>query len=94
MENARTANYSRTTITELMIPSYANFGGKIHGGIFDATTIRLVLADLQFIDANGRLHSSGLLGESSTSGRTANLYIGKFAIARSRVGTLLVHGSA
>jgi acyl-CoA hydrolase len=24
---------SETTITELMIPSYANFGGKIHGGI-------------------------------------------------------------
>jgi uncharacterized protein (TIGR00369 family) len=24
--------YSRTTITELMIPAYANFGGKIHGG--------------------------------------------------------------
>lgn len=24
---------SYTTITELMIPSYANFGGKIHGGI-------------------------------------------------------------
>lgn len=24
---------SRVTITELMIPSYANFGGKIHGGI-------------------------------------------------------------
>lgn len=24
---------STTTITELMIPSYANFGGKIHGGI-------------------------------------------------------------
>ena len=35
-ENAieyRSAIYSRTTITELMIPSYANFGGKIHGGI-------------------------------------------------------------
>ena len=30
---ARPARYSRTTITELMIPSYANFGGKIHGGI-------------------------------------------------------------
>ncbi len=29
----RTVNYSRTTITELMIPAYANFGGKIHGGI-------------------------------------------------------------
>ncbi|MCC9165341.1 acyl-CoA thioesterase [Pontibacter harenae] len=29
----RTASYSRTTLTELMIPSYANFGGKIHGGI-------------------------------------------------------------
>lgn len=25
--------HSRTTLTELMIPSYANFGGKIHGGI-------------------------------------------------------------
>jgi len=24
---------SHTTITELMIPAYANFGGKIHGGI-------------------------------------------------------------
>src|SRR5690349_3478449 len=29
----RSINFSRTTITELMIPSYANFGGKIHGGI-------------------------------------------------------------
>jgi acyl-CoA hydrolase len=26
-------NFSQTTLTELMIPSYANFGGKIHGGI-------------------------------------------------------------
>lgn len=25
--------HSQTTITELMIPAYANFGGKIHGGI-------------------------------------------------------------
>lgn len=34
MENpGRTVRYSKTTITELMIPSYANFGGKIHGGI-------------------------------------------------------------
>ena len=24
---------SQTTLTELMIPSYANFGGKVHGGI-------------------------------------------------------------
>lgn len=30
---ARTVRYSQTVITELMIPSYANFGGKIHGGI-------------------------------------------------------------
>jgi len=29
----KTVHFSRTTITELMIPSYANFGGKIHGGI-------------------------------------------------------------
>jgi uncharacterized protein (TIGR00369 family) len=32
-ENRRTVKYSKTIITELMIPSYANFGGKIHGGI-------------------------------------------------------------
>ena len=30
---SKTVSYSQTTITELMIPSYANFGGKIHGGI-------------------------------------------------------------
>ncbi|WP_138991291.1 acyl-CoA thioesterase [Larkinella sp. C7] len=29
----KSVNSSRTTLTELMIPSYANFGGKIHGGI-------------------------------------------------------------
>jgi uncharacterized protein (TIGR00369 family) len=29
----RPVRSSQTTITELMIPSYANFGGKIHGGI-------------------------------------------------------------
>jgi uncharacterized protein (TIGR00369 family) len=32
-ERAKPVSESRTTITELMIPSYANFGGKIHGGI-------------------------------------------------------------
>lgn len=31
--NYRPVSYSQTTITELMIPAYANFGGKIHGGI-------------------------------------------------------------
>jgi acyl-CoA hydrolase len=31
--DGRPVNFSKTTITELMIPSYANFGGKIHGGI-------------------------------------------------------------
>jgi uncharacterized protein (TIGR00369 family) len=30
---AKPVTISQTTITELMIPSYANFGGKIHGGI-------------------------------------------------------------
>lgn len=30
---AKPVSYSQTTLTELMIPSYANFGGKIHGGI-------------------------------------------------------------
>ncbi|MEM7549144.1 MAG: acyl-CoA thioesterase [Bacteroidota bacterium] len=29
----RSVAFSATTITELMIPAYANFGGKIHGGI-------------------------------------------------------------
>lgn len=32
-EDARPVRFSQTTITELMIPAYANFGGKIHGGI-------------------------------------------------------------
>ena len=31
--NAKSSKTSETTVTELMIPSYANFGGKIHGGI-------------------------------------------------------------
>ena len=30
---AKTVDSSRTTITELMIPAFANFGGKVHGGI-------------------------------------------------------------
>jgi len=30
---AKTVNFSRTTITELMIPAFANFSGKVHGGI-------------------------------------------------------------
>lgn len=29
----KTVAYSKTSLTELMIPSYANFGGKIHGGV-------------------------------------------------------------
>jgi len=29
----KTVKHSRTTITELMIPSYANLGGKVHGGV-------------------------------------------------------------
>ncbi|QJD97033.1 acyl-CoA thioesterase [Mucilaginibacter robiniae] len=29
----KSVSFSETVITELMIPSYANFGGKIHGGI-------------------------------------------------------------
>ncbi len=32
-DDARPVRFSQTTITELMIPAYANFGGKIHGGI-------------------------------------------------------------
>jgi uncharacterized protein (TIGR00369 family) len=31
--NFKPVSHSQTTITELMIPAYANFGGKIHGGI-------------------------------------------------------------
>lgn len=32
-DNYKQVSYSKTTLSELMIPSYANFGGKIHGGI-------------------------------------------------------------
>ena len=31
--NYRPVAFSRAQVSELMIPSYANFGGKIHGGI-------------------------------------------------------------
>ncbi|MCC8409256.1 acyl-CoA thioesterase [Mucilaginibacter sp. UR6-1] len=33
MEDFKTVAASQTTLTELMIPAYSNFGGKIHGGI-------------------------------------------------------------
>ncbi len=32
MEHFKTARESRLSITELMLPSHSNFGGKIHGG--------------------------------------------------------------
>ncbi len=32
MEDFKTARESRLSITELMLPSHSNFGGKIHGG--------------------------------------------------------------
>ncbi|WP_334028456.1 hypothetical protein [Alteromonas sp. P256] len=28
--NPRNVAFSRTRLTELMVPSYANFGGKVH----------------------------------------------------------------
>jgi uncharacterized protein (TIGR00369 family) len=31
--NGHPVAYSRSVITELMVPSYANFGGKVHGGM-------------------------------------------------------------
>jgi acyl-CoA hydrolase len=31
--SSKTVTYSKTFLTELMIPAYANFGGRIHGGI-------------------------------------------------------------
>ena len=30
--NAKTVENSITTITELMVPAYSNFSGKVHGG--------------------------------------------------------------
>tara|TARA_X000000950_G_scaffold165759_1_gene202466 strand:- start:124 stop:684 length:561 start_codon:yes stop_codon:yes gene_type:complete len=30
--DGRTVAFSQSTIIELMVPSYANFGGKVHGG--------------------------------------------------------------
>jgi uncharacterized protein (TIGR00369 family) len=32
-DNYKPVSFSQTTVSELMIPAYANFGGKIHGGI-------------------------------------------------------------
>ena len=39
--NYKTVRYSKTTLTELMIPTYANFGGKVHGGILLALMDKL-----------------------------------------------------
>lgn len=33
LPKSKSVAYSRTTLTELMIPAYANFGGRVHGGI-------------------------------------------------------------
>lgn len=33
IDGYKSVAFSQATITELMIPSYSNFGGKIHGGI-------------------------------------------------------------
>jgi acyl-CoA hydrolase len=33
MKEYKKVSDSETTLTELMIPSYSNFGGKIHGGV-------------------------------------------------------------
>lgn len=33
MDGFKKVSHSETTLTELMIPSYSNFGGKIHGGV-------------------------------------------------------------
>jgi uncharacterized protein (TIGR00369 family) len=41
---SKPVRHSQTTITELMIPSYANFGGKIHGGIILSLMDKLAYA--------------------------------------------------
>jgi len=33
MKDYKKVSESETTLTELMVPSYSNFGGKIHGGV-------------------------------------------------------------
>lgn len=33
MEEFRTVDFSKTVLSELMVPNYANFGGKVHGGV-------------------------------------------------------------
>lgn len=41
---AKPVSHSRTTLTELMIPSYANFGGRVHGGILLSLMDKLAYA--------------------------------------------------
>lgn len=43
-ENFREVSYSKTTLNELMVPAYANFGGKIHGGILLSLMDKLAYA--------------------------------------------------
>jgi acyl-CoA hydrolase len=37
MPEGHPVSYSQRTIIELMVPSYANFGGKVHGGTLMST---------------------------------------------------------
>lgn len=43
MEEFKSAKESRVSITELMLPSHSNFGGKVHGAIFSTLWIKLPL---------------------------------------------------
>jgi acyl-CoA hydrolase len=40
----RSVQRSRTTLTELMMPAHANFGGKVHGGVLLALMDRVAYA--------------------------------------------------
>ena len=37
MQEGHPVSYSQRTIIELMVPAYANFGGKVHGGTLMST---------------------------------------------------------
>ena len=67
--NGHPVAYSRSVITELMVPSYANFGGKVHGG-----TLMSLMDKLAYVCASKheqsalRGYPSGRLSESIRSG--------------------------
>ena len=68
-EYYKKVSYSETVLTELMIPSYSNFGGKIHGGIILSLMDKVAYA-CAAKHADAYCVTAGIEGVDFSSGRS------------------------